>query len=433
MSAPPTASVRAGNVSNGLFRRLRSRLVPRWWRLLVLLGLVAGVGVAARPHLRAWYHRRIARGEMQRYRTIQAVHHLLICRGIWPRDPETLLLAARAARRAQVYSDAERLLHIYREVRGRDEAYAFEQLLLAAECRVDEVSEQCGRYVQEGRFDAALLQEALTRGYLRQYRLGQARFTLDHWKQMQPDNPQIYFLEGTFLLDYLHVSDDAVVSYRRSVELDADHEEARLGLALALKDCKEFAAAVEQFGRLLQRRPDDARLQVSLAECRDGLGESVEAARLVDDVLARLPQFPPALSLRGQLALKGGQWAEAERWLRPALLGNPMDRRARYDLIRCLEQTGKDEEAQRHRREFQQQEDDVVRFHEIVTKKIAERPTDPSLHFALGQILLRSGQREEAVRLLRNALQIDPNFAPARKALADCLNQVKVEAQPSSP
>jgi tetratricopeptide (TPR) repeat protein len=429
MSAPPTASTRAGSVSDGKSRRLRFRLVI----LLLLLSSMAGAGVVARPHVRAWHHRRAARLEVQRYHTAQAIHHLLICRDIWPRDPETLLLAARAARRIQIYGDAERLLRIYRDVRGGDEAYTFEQLLLAAERRVDEVSEQCWKGIEDGRFDAPLLMEALTHGYLRQYRLGQARRCLDHWKQVQPDNPQTFYLEGLFLFDYLHSASDAVVSYRRAVELDADHQEARQGLAVALLTDKNYAEAAEQFEHLRQCQPDNALVQVSLAECLGSLGESAQAMRLVDDALARQPQLASALSLRGQLALKSGQWTEAETDLRKALRGDPLDHRAHYSLALCLEHLGQEEEARQQRRQLQQLEQDTARFHEIVTKEIAERPTDPALHFTLGQILLRGGRREEGIRWLQNALRLDPNHAPARKALAECLSQAQGETQQSPP
>lgn len=430
MSTPLSTDDRAETVSDGnKSRRLRFRLGRRRLvLLLILVGVVIGTGIAIRPQVRAWYHRRAARQELQRYHNRQAIQHLLICRDIWPRDPETLLLSARAARRAKVYGDSERLLRSYLEVRGRDEAYTFEQILLAAECQVDENSVPCWKYIEEGRYDATLLMEALTRGYLRQYRLGLALNCLEHWKLEEPDNPQVYYFDGLFKLDYAHAASAAVDSYRRALELDADHEEARLGLAIALMHEKNYAEASEHLRRLLQGQPDSLRMQVGLAECLDGLGESAEAARLMDDVLAQEPEVAPALSLRGRIALNNGELAEAESWLRQAIRCDPKDQRALYSLVLCLEKTGQDEEARQRRQQLQQLEQDLNRFSQIVTKELSERPTDPSLYCTLGEILLRSGKREEGMRWLQNALRVDPNYAPARKALAENLSRDGQEA-----
>jgi tetratricopeptide (TPR) repeat protein len=428
MPASSSASERAASVSDRKARRLRLRLVI----LAVVVGLAAGAGIVVRPHVRAWYHRRAARRELQRYHNRLAIRHLLVCRAIWPRDPESLLLAARAARRARVYGDSERLLRTYREIRGRDDAYTFEHLLLDAECRVDEFAVPCWKCVEEGRYNAPLLMEALTRGYLRQYRLRQAQLCLERWKQEQPDNAQLFYLEGLLNFDYLH-SSSAVDSYRRAVELDADHEEARLGLAVTLMHSKDFTEAAEHFRRLLQAQPDNARLQVGLAECLDGLGESAEAAQLVEDVLARQPQFAPALSLHGQLALESEHLAQAETSLRQALRQTPWDHRVRYSLIQCLEKSGQKEEARQQQQQLQQMEQDLARFHKIVTKEMPQRPNDPALHCTLGQLLLRSGRRAEGIRWFHNALRLDPRYAPARQALADCLSQANSEAQPDPP
>jgi tetratricopeptide (TPR) repeat protein len=402
---------------------LTSAVPPRLVLLLVLLGLAVGAGMAIRPHVRAWYHRRAARLELQRYHNSQAIRHLLICREIWPRDPEVLLLSARAARRARVYGDSNRLLRLYREIRGRDDAYTFEQFLLNAECQVDEFAVPCWKCVEEGRYDASLLMEALTRGYLRQYRLGQARLCLDRWKQEQPDNPQVFYLEGLFQLDYVHASSAAEDSYRRAVELDANHEEARLGLAIALLQDKNFAEAAEHFRCLLQIQPDNLRVQTALAECLEGLGDRTEGARLVDDVLAQQPEFAPALALRGQLALNRGQLVEAETYLRRAQRLNPRDYRALYSLVQCLEKSGQEEEARQQWQQLQQLEKDLARFNQLVTTEIARRPNDPAVHCSIGQILLRAGKRDEGIRWLGSALQLDPHYAPARQLLTEQLSQ----------
>jgi predicted Zn-dependent protease len=74
-------------------------------------------------------------------------------------------------------------------------------------------------------------------------------------------------------------------------------------------------------------------------------------------------------------------------------------------------------------------EDDLARFNEIVTKDIAQRPTDPALHCTLGQILLRGGQREEGLRWLQSALRLDPQYAPALQALAEDSRKAKTESR----
>jgi tetratricopeptide (TPR) repeat protein len=389
----------------------------RLWVAVVLVGLVAAAGAWVWPHLQACYHFRAAHTELQRYHTPQAVRHLQVCLRVWPRDPDVLLLAARAARRARSYAEAEHLLEMYQQIRGLDNALTLEQLLLSAERRVDQVAELCWRHVEEGHPDTPLILEALTRGYLRQYRLVEARRCLDHWLQSQPDNPQALCLEGLFHLDYGHARSAAEASYRRAVQVDSDNEEARQGLAVALLDGRNYAEAAEHLEYLRRCQPDNLSVQVGLAECRDAVGDEDEAVRLVDGVLARQPEFAPAAALRGRLALKGGQPAEAEAWLRQAVIRNPIDHRARYNLILALHASGKEEEAQQEQQHLQQIEEDVARFNEIVTKELVQRPRDPALHCALGQLLLRGGQREEGLRWLQSALRLDPQHAPARQAL----------------
>lgn len=396
----------------------------RLWIVGGLL-LILAVGLyAAGPHVRAWYYRRAARSELERYHNPQALRHLQICQNIWPRDPEVLLLASRAARRdlPPRLKEAEEFLETYKQqIRGINDAGDLEQLLLSAECRVDQAAELCWRYVEQNRPDAPLILEALTRGYLREYRLAEARQSLDRWRQLQPDNPQALCLEGRYRLNYdrEHSAAAAEESYRRAVELDGEHEEARLGLAVALLVQQKFAEAVEHLELLRRTQPQDSKILLALAEGRDGLGEIDEAVRLVDDVLSREPNSAPALAQRGWLAMKQLQYTDAENWLRQAVALDPVAHRARFSLYRCLEQNGKEEEARQMKLQHQQALDDVVRFNEIVSKDILQRPRDPALHCALGQILLRRGQPAEGLRWLQSALRIDPNYAPAKKTLAE--------------
>ena len=157
--------------------------------LALLLAFIVGGAVWARPQLRAWWHLRAARAEIEHYHTSQAIRHLKVCREVWPNDPEVLLLSARAARRAGVYGDCERLLSLYEKERGRDDVFKFERLLLDAECNQDQVVERCWQLIEEGNPNSSLLMESLARGYMRRYRLGMARRCLDRWRQSAAGQP----------------------------------------------------------------------------------------------------------------------------------------------------------------------------------------------------------------------------------------------------
>jgi predicted Zn-dependent protease len=392
----------------------------RLWVAAVLVGLLAGGFALAWPHWSAWYHFRAARAALERYHNPQAIRHLQACLRVWPGDADVLLLAARAARRARAYDEADRSLEKYQQARGLDERGSFEQLLLAVERNGEEhVINQCRRLVEEDHPQAPLILEALARGYMRHYRLPEARVCLDFWLKRQPDNPQALCMKGQYHLDYERAPDRAVATYRRALEIDPDHEEASMGLAIVLLQAKTFGEAAEHLERLRRSQPDNLRVQVGLAEARYSLGDRDEAVRLVDAVLARQPEFAPALALRGRLALEAGEHEQAETWLRQAVRGDPRDHQARYNLILVLHHNGNDAEAQRHEQWIKQREKDLKRFHEIVTRDMAVRPHDPALHTTLGELLLRSGHREEGLRWLHSALQQDPQYAPARRALAE--------------
>jgi tetratricopeptide (TPR) repeat protein len=438
VTTPPPVSGSGGSdrqaqTAPGTFRAALSGLLRnrRLWAAAVLLGLLAAGVALVVPPLRGWYHFRVARVELERYHNRQAIIHLQACLRAWPNDPEVLLMAARAARRARAYDEAERSLEKYQQVRGLDEAGSFERLLLSAERNLDHhVVARCHRSVEQDHPDSALILEALARGYLRQYRLSEGRVCLDLWLKRTPDNTQALTLLGQFHLDYERALDRAVAQYRRAVEIDPDHEEARLGLAITLLESRDFAGAAPHLERLRRDQPDNLRVQVGLAECRYALDEPAAAVGLLDDILARHPDFAPALALRGRIAVENGEHAAAEAWLRQAVQRAPSDNEARYTLIRCLYRNDKAGEARAHEKWLKQRERDVKEFHEIVTRDLVKRPRDPALHCSLGQLLLRSGHQEEGLRWLHSALRLNPQYAPARQALAEHYNKGKPDKAP---
>jgi predicted Zn-dependent protease len=268
----------------------------------------------------------------------------------------------------------------------------------------------------------------MAHAYLYAYRLPDVRLLLQRWRQDQPDNPQVYYVEGE-LHDCEGVSEAAVASYQRVLQLDPEHHEARLKLTAALMEQRAFTQMESHLEYLHRRQPDNLQVLVRLAACRAFLGRAEEAVRLLDDVLANNSDFVPALAERGKIALEQGEYPAAENWLRKAIEGKPSDRSSRFRLVQCLHLSGKVGEAQKQEQRLKQLEADLKRIDEIANRSMAETPNDPVLHCELGTMLLRCGFVEPGLHWLHTALRRDARCSLAHQALAQYYQRIGASEQ----
>jgi tetratricopeptide (TPR) repeat protein len=384
--------------------------------LLTLIG--AGVATAG-AYLSAAYHLRAARSAMERYHSNEADEHLRQCLSVWSRDPETLLLASRVARRLGKIEEAEERLAQYQEVVGKDDKLQLESVLVKAERGdVDSVSKFCQTLVEQNDPATPLILEALAKGYLRMYRPHDAEMRLKLWLELEPDNPQAHLLRGNVFDHRSHIT-DAIAAYRRALELDPDLHEARLRLAGVLVQNGMAAEAIPHLEYLRPRYPNNPWLLLQLARSRDKMGQGEEAAKIMDELLARHPNYGPALVERGRLTLRDGSSAEAEKILRRAITLEPGDAVAYNQLALALVKNGKPDEAEKVQAKMRSIEDDMKLIQDITTVKMQLRPHDPELHYKAGIIAIRAGAIDEGLRWLRSALKEDPNHAASHKALME--------------
>jgi len=387
--------------------------------LLIGLGIALGTGMVG-TYLWAAYHLRAAREAVERYHTHEALPHLQACLTVWPRDPETLFLAARAARRTGEFDWADHYLDQYQELRGKDDEDLFiERVLVSAERgEVNSVSRFCQALVERNHPATPLILEALANGYLRRARPGDAEQVLKEWLKRQPDNPQALHIRGQVYDEELR-HHDAITDYRHVLAIDPDMEETRLRLCESLVHLGLTNEALPHLEHLSRRRPGNLKVQVYLARCYDRMGRSDEAEQILTVLLDRQPDYGPALAERGKLALRAGRTREAETWLRQAVERGSGDVMAHYQLALCLEKNGKSEEAQQVRAYLEELEGDMRRIQDISREKMQQSPHDPNLHYELGAIALRYGLVESGLRWLHRALKEDPHHAPSHKALME--------------
>ncbi len=284
-----------------------------------------------------------------------------------PDDSSVRLLAAQTARRQGDFAAARRHLRFYEEHKGPPEPrLREEQLLLAQEdgswdaddliasclspsppqdvdlvlevaieqqLKLIEHASNTGKTLVEGPYAKARSQTEQAIGIWLQRRPGQA------------DQVQGLIWRGK--LNLLSNPRAAIDDFRRATDLDPNHYNARLNLAISLIEY-DVSEAAEHLEILHARKPEDEQVIMLLARARRSLGHPEGAIDLLDQLLERSPEFTAAVLERGKAALDLGRPKEAEKFLRMALDQTPNDPFVHLALSRCLLLTGKEQEAKRH-------------------------------------------------------------------------------------
>lgn len=372
---------------------------------------------------------RIGRTLLERYHQDEARPYLEAYLRLCPNNAQALLLLARAARRAGAVAKGDEYLEHYQRVHGQTEELVREQIFqTAVRGDVDKVRKYCQKLVRENDPAAPLALEAMVHGYFRLFRIKEGRAVLQTWLERQPNNTQALLYQAGVWTLLLHHS-KAVATYERLLELDPEHDAARLKLALVLMEDRIYTTAVPHLESVVRRQPNNLAAAVQLARCRDFLGQEAEAERLLEGVLRREPHFSHALSEQGRIAMRQGQGDRAEACLREALVQEPGNHELLYQLILCLERNGKTEEAESKRQRLDQLKADLKRLEEIATTELPIRPHDLDLQYEFALMLLKTGRDEEGVQWLHRVLHAKPSHAPSRRALVEFYRQIGDEEQ----
>jgi tetratricopeptide (TPR) repeat protein len=381
----------------------------------VLLALVALGG----RYAWGWHHYLAAQAALAEHRNPAARNHVGKSLVVWPESAELLLMAARAERRAAAFDRAETFLDRCR--RADDPAWADQvalewALLRASMGDLRTVEQPLQARLLGSPAEAPLIWEALAEGYRRNFRMPEALRTLDTWIHFEPENAHVYFLRGEVHRQVGALS-RAATEYRRVLELEPEHAEARRRLASALVQVGRYQEAADHLEQLRRASGDDPELGTLLARSKFDSGEREEAVQILDEVLRKHPTDGGALRERGRIALAAADFAAAERLHRQAVDALPHDYESHWGLYRSLQALGKLEEAKEQLVTAQRIKDASERIHEIQTHQMTLRPHDAALHAELGELLVQLGQEEGGEKWLLSALSLDPQNATARDAL----------------
>lgn len=244
--------------------------------------------------------------------------------------------------------------------------------------------------------EALLLQADIWRA---QGKAEQALQRLEQLVRGFPQSPDLHFHHGRGLVSERRF-DDAAAAFRRTMELQPDHVQARIALA----------------DSLLRR------------------GEAAEAGRILDEAAAR-PNLKLPPTLRAEAALAAGEPQRAVELLREELQGTASDAglwlrialilRASGDSAGTLDALGQARALAPVDLAIAYQ---VIDLHlaenrpqealEAADKAVAEQPENAGAHFLLGRVHVAAQRWAEAEAVLKRSLALDPSSFSACRYLA---------------
>ncbi len=401
--SPPTAP-----------RRVRRR---RLWVVLAGAGVLLAGGFLAVEGWAFWQERsaRQAMADEHFDEAQRLIDQALLVRESWA---STHLLAARIARLRGAYPEAERHLSRCEQLGGMSDSLQLEWLLLRCqEGEVDELAPGLLAAVDRNHPDSVSILEALAAVYMRQLRYVEALRCLDRWVERAPNSVRALDWRG-WVSNQLDHRGQAISDCERALELQPGRSAVRLRLAQILVESSRPGEAVPHLERLRKEQPTNPEVMIALARCWMAQSRTDDARNLLDDVLASRPDDFDALLWRGNLERENGDFAEAERWLRKALVRSPADPEALYALYLSLQaQPDRQAEADKELAQWKQDLRTRDRLAHLLRTELPAKPNDPNLAAEAGKLLLQQGEDPLGLFWLNRALSIDPRNVAGRREL----------------
>jgi len=196
----------------------------------------------------------------------------------------------------------------------------------------------------------------------------------------------------------------ATSHFQRALALDPEHRQSLLGLANAYHELGRIDEAIVGYRRLLEVAGQDSKATMALARIHVERGELSQA----EEVLAAAAEGrepPPVVTNKlGEVMALLGRRGEAETRFRQAIASNPELGEAHYNLAVLLDEAGKPFEAV-----------------ETYQRAAELRPRDHRPRFNLGRLYGRLGRPRDEIEAYRAAVDAAPDFARGYFHLAKAL------------
>jgi len=200
--------------------------------------------------------------------------------------------------------------------------------------------------------------------------------------------------------------DEAIVHYRKALEIRPDYALALNNLGTALAEQGKLDEAIARYERALAIRSDDAMTLYNLGRAMFAKENLDGAAYYFEEALKVDPDCPKTHNNLAIILSDRGEHDEAVRHYYEALKLSPESADIHYNLGILLMQQGRYGEGQ------EQLTKALVAIHSDRSGKV--NPEYARIYNELGLVMKRKGKSEEAGMFFSKAIEIDPDFKEAR-------------------
>lgn len=197
--------------------------------------------------------------------------------------------------------------------------------------------------------------------------------------RLNPECAELHFQLGT-LLAAAGDHEEAELRFTQTLNIDRDHTEAMLGLAMCYGTQGDAVSALAQLEKAQQRRPHDARIGLLLAQAASAAAQAGHAARPRAAMpAADAPADAPGVEELSRVIEQESDFVDAFLALPPGTV----DDRVFMMLL------------------------------ETIYRVLARQPQHAELHCHCGRVLARLGRSAEAIAENERAVAIDPKCVRA--------------------
>ncbi|WP_339726996.1 tetratricopeptide repeat protein [uncultured Gimesia sp.] len=349
-------------------------------------------------------------------------------------NTETLLILARAHRRAHDVEPAVKYLKMLFKRAGPSEELHREQWLVEAQVGdLTNLEQHLADMLIDPRGHAQDICETFVNSCILNYRFHDAIRMIEVWQADFPNDPLPHYYHGR-ILEHQGDWENAANEFNAALKISPEHIPSAYNLARVKLSHNQVDAALENYQQCTKNQKEHAAALVGIARCLR-MKQDADAAR---EVLKQAQQVPeqqrlkdfrtvgdPAYVARnaillelGQLELSSGNYKQAVSDLEEAIKLNPKDRKARLALADAYRGSGMLEKAEQQIQIVQKTQQAIKRLDECFD--LLQKDLDNAdLRAEIGQIFLEHISENQGVVWLKNALYYNPQHQQAKQALDD--------------